>query len=60
MPKINNSLCLNPNAIHLLFKLDYNKMKVNNLLFKKELIQTVMNPYRLERFYNNNNIDLYG
>jgi hypothetical protein len=43
-------------------------MKTNNLLFKQELIEKVMNPKRLEKIYENYNIkleyydfiDLYG
>jgi hypothetical protein len=43
-------------------------MKINNLLFKQELIEKVMNPERLKKIYNDYNvklkfwhfIDLYG
>jgi hypothetical protein len=33
-------------------------MKTNNLLFKQELIEKVMNPKRLEKLYENYNIEL--
>jgi hypothetical protein len=61
-------LCNNKNVIDLLCKLNYEKMKINNLLFKQELIEKVMNPERLKKIYNDYNvklkfwhfIDLYG
>jgi hypothetical protein len=51
-------LCNNKNVIDLLCKLNYEKMKINNLLFKQELIEKVMNPKRLEKLYENYNIEL--
>ena len=51
-------LCNNKNVIDLLCKLNYEKMKTNNLLFKQELIEKVMNPKRLEKLYENYNIEL--
>jgi hypothetical protein len=43
------NLSQNPNALHLLFPLDYGKMKKNIRQFSKELTEYVFHPVRLGR-----------
>jgi hypothetical protein len=50
-----NGLSYNPNAIHLLFDLDRNKMLENMKDFCEELVEKVFNPRRAQRM-----ADLYG
>lgn len=45
-------LCFNPNALHLLFKYDYPKMKEYNQPFYLELIQVIFCPSRISRLAN--------
>jgi len=45
LDKLNwHELSANPNAMRLIAKLDYKKMKTDNIEFKKELIQYTMHP----------------
>ena len=44
--------------IHLLTKLDYEKMSENNRDFSKELTEYVLNPVRLCSISNKYNMDL--
>jgi hypothetical protein len=50
-------LSQNPNALHLLFQLDYNEMKKNIEPFSKELTEYVFHPIRLERLANKFQLD---
>ncbi len=52
-------LSRNHNAMHLLTKFDYNKMKELNSLFNEELVAYVFNPKRLLRFCEKYNLDFY-
>jgi hypothetical protein len=49
------ALSRNPNAVHLLFPIDYQKMLENMRDFCEELVQAVFNPRRAQRM-----ADLYG
>jgi hypothetical protein len=51
------NLSMNPSAIRLLFKYDYQTMKQNNKDFCEELVQKVFNPDRLLRLCENYNMD---
>ena len=51
-------LSYNPNAIHLLSKLDTEKMKQNNKIFAEELVAYVFNPLRLNRLCDKYKIEL--
>lgn len=46
---IDSELCSNPNAMHLIAKLDYAKMKENNCAFANELAKVVFHPVRVMR-----------
>lgn len=45
----NNSLCYNPEAIHLVANYDYHKMKELMIDFNNELCQYVFHPKRIEK-----------
>ena len=48
----------NPNAMHLLFPLDKEKIKFENAMFKEELYEYFWNPDRLENICKAFNIPL--
>jgi hypothetical protein len=48
----------NPNALHLIFRLDLNKMKKKCNVFFKELVEYVFEPGRIERMSNAFNMDM--
>jgi hypothetical protein len=50
-------LCYNPNALHLLFQLDYDEMKKNIEPFSKELTEYVFHPMRLAKIANKFQLD---
>ena len=50
-------LCENPNAIHLLAKLDYPAMQKQCQSFCKELVAYVLHPVRISKFSNAFNLD---
>jgi hypothetical protein len=52
-----DSLSKNRNAIHLLFKYDYETMKQNNKDFCEELVKKVFNPNRLLSLCKSYNMD---
>ena len=50
-------LCRNPNAVHLLQTLDYEKTKEANTL-KDELLERILEPDRMIRFAKGTNLPL--
>jgi len=50
-------LSRNKNALHLLCKLDYSKMKQSIQPLKKEIVEKVFNPTRLFKISEKYNID---
>lgn len=51
-----NAIAQNPNALHLLFKWDYERMKLLNKDFNEELAKKVFNPKRIYSISNLHNI----
>jgi hypothetical protein len=51
-------LAQNPNATHLIYKLDYDKMFKNNREFKCELTKKVFEPSRIQRICEIYNVEL--
>jgi hypothetical protein len=51
-------LSQNPNAIHLIARLDNNKMRDNNKEFFKELVEYVFNPVRIQIISENYGFDM--
>jgi hypothetical protein len=51
-------LSANPAATHLLFRLDYSRMRETNALFREELLKTLMDPERLGRMSMHFGIDM--
>ena len=49
---------MNPNALHLLFGLDYKKMKENNGNLNEDLCKYVFNPKRLNTLVEKFEIDV--
>jgi hypothetical protein len=52
------TLSRHPNAIHLLFSLDKNKMLENMKEFCEELVQAVFNPRRAQRMADLYELDM--
>jgi hypothetical protein len=51
-------LASNPNATHLIYKLDYNQMFEKNKLFKEELCEKVFHPRRMHAICELFNVEL--
>jgi len=50
-------LQLNDWSLHLFFKLDYTKMTENNIIFKKILLNYVLNPIRIKKICEKYNLE---
>jgi len=59
LDKVNRGyLSSNPNALHLLFPLDYKKMLENMKEFCEELVKAVFNPIRVKRMADLYDMDM--